>query len=152
MSRRPLLALAFTVLLGGCADTSTMFGGRWISRSVLDSGWIAGRPELAVGHYGPEVTGVAYFANAAGVVVGPCPCAFIDHQSVDLDAGTFRATTALPCDDSVWLWELTLETDEAEDRPLLVGTVSKTDGSGDSVDLTLELLDRFIPEDRQACE
>ncbi len=149
-----LLALALALsgaLVGGCEDVSRMFAGRWGSTNVLQSEWLSGRPELAVGHYGPEVTGVVYFANAAGVVVGPCRCAFLDHQSVDLAAERFRATTELDCDGSVWLWDLAVEVDDNDDL-FLVGTVETTDGTSRSLPLRLELIDRFVPEDRKACE
>lgn len=128
-----------------------MFAGRWASTDVLQSSWLSGRPELAVGHFGPEVTGVVYFANAAGVVTEPCPCAFLDHLSVDLDAERFRVTSELACDGSVWLWDLSIETD-VNDDVFLVGSVETTDGTERSLPLRLELIDRFIPEERRDCE
>lgn len=139
------------LLVAGCTDADRALTGRWVSEAPIASSWLVGKTELTIGHFGPELTGVAWFDDDDGVASRVCPCAFIDQLTLDLDAKHFTASTDF-CDGEKWLWDLTL--DESVDPPVLVGRVEVKDAEGlqPIEDIRLVLSDTFIPDDRKLCE
>ena len=136
---------------GACADASRMFTGVWRAETALESMWISGKPELAIGHFGPELTGVAHFRDADGLPDPTCLCAFIDQQDVDLDQRRFVATTTM-CDEpsTLLIWQLTLDDDGPD--PRLVGDVRRAgDETSTPIAVSFELDDEFVPDDRREC-
>lgn len=128
-----------------------MFTGMWESRAALDGGWITGRPELAIGHFGPELTGVVRFLDDEGLPTLACSCAFVDQQDVDLDARRFVATTTLCDGATLWVWELELDDGGAD--PELFGVVRRAQPEGDApVEVRFVLDEEFVPDDRRECE
>jgi len=152
-TRRLLLAVSLGValLVAGCTDADRALTGRWVSQEPIVSGWLVGKTELTIGHFGSELTGVAWFDDDDGVGSRVCPCAFIDQLTLDLTAKRFTASTDF-CDGAKWLWDLTL--DESVDPPVLVGRVEVKDSAGLAPieDLRLVLSDTFIPDDRKLCD
>lgn len=142
----------FGAPVAGCADASDLFTGRWAATSLVTSTWgfPTGLPELAIGHFGNEVAGVAWFLDDNGIPNGPAPCrcSFIDGQTVKPGDGRLIINTTF-CDGAIWQWRLQL--DDTSDGPVLRGQVLATDGSGDTVDIELERIDTFIPEQRKEC-
>lgn len=125
------LALALASQAPGCTDTSTIFSGRWESQDAPLDGLLHGVPVLALGHYGREVAGVAYFmaSAATGTLFDTaCPCAFVEYNTLNVDRGTLVFETQ--CDASAPLvrWSLTLTADAATGDPVLEGTVARSDG------------------------
>lgn len=145
-----VVLIALVSSAASCSDTNRAFTGRWVSAASLDSDWLVGRPELAIGHFGPEVTGVAWFLDEDGIENPICPCEFIDHRAVDLDRETLVVSTTF-CDGSLWLWRLALEEGDG-DEPALVGTVEVSGDATRVLDVRLELLSTFIPNERKRCE
>ncbi|MCB9734567.1 MAG: hypothetical protein H6745_18430 [Deltaproteobacteria bacterium] len=147
-----LVALALGLAGASCADASSLFTGRWAAQTLVTSTWAfpTGLPELAIGHFGNEVAGVAWFLDENGLASGPesCRCSFVDGQTVKPAQGRLVVNTTF-CDGAVWQWRL--ELDDSGDAPVLRGQVLATDGSGDSVDVELERIDTFIPEERKEC-
>jgi len=134
--------------LGACDDPSKMFEGRWESVDAVEgSTFLSGRPELSIGHYGRELTGVARFLDRNGLVGGGCACTFIEHQRIELELERFVAVTEY-CDGEVWIWEL--ERVEEEDVTLLEGTVVHARG-GEAAVVKLRLADEFVSEERREC-
>ncbi len=128
-----------------------MFTGMWEAEAPLDADWIGGRPELAIGHFGPELTGIVRFLDDEGLPTLSCECAFIDQQDVDLDARRFVATTTLCDAETLLIWELALD-DDGED-PRLVGEVRRAnDPDSAPAPVSLRLDDPFVPDDRRECE
>jgi len=154
-SRRAVARASVAVLLlslAACQDPSRMFTGRWEAMEVVTSDWLPdGLPELAIGHFGPELTGVVWYLDENGLLGGGdgCPCSFIDHRSVNLTTRVFTATTT-HCSGDVWIWRMERVDDEEE--LLLVGTVSDPSHTGREEVITLRLVDRFIPEERKRCD
>lgn len=125
-----------------------MFFGMWEAEaSAAPGGWFSGRPELAVGHYGTELTGVVRFLDDNALPTLPCRCAFLEHQRVDLAAASFVAISE-QCDDTLWIWDLALTED---DPPRLVGTVTRASDTSDEVAVSFRLLDTFVPDERREC-
>ena len=125
-----------------------MFFGLWEAEVELaEGGWIEGRPELSIGHFGTELTGVVRFLDGNGLPTLACRCVFIDHQRVDLDEARFVAVSE-QCDESLWIWELTLAD---EDPPRLFGSVTRADRTDDPVAVSFLLVDTFVPEERRQC-
>ena len=145
------LAWFFTVVLGltACADASRRFTGVWRAVEPLDSTWLTGRPELAIGHFGRELTGVVHFLDDNGLPSQSCPCAFLDQRGLDLDLGTF-VVTAEVCDAGIWAFEATLDENGAD--PALEVTVYRTDATSDRVTGRFVLEDVFVSDDRRECE
>lgn len=142
-----LAALALSA--PACADADRMFTGRWVAHAPLDSAWLVGRPELAIGHFGPEVTGVAWFLDDDGIASRICPCTFLDPLTVDLDGRSFAATTTF-CDGEVWIWRLTLDADA--DPQILEGSVEVAgDPTRAIAGVQLDLVDTFIPDEKKQC-
>lgn len=128
-----------------------MFGGMWESQVSLDAGWISGRPELAIGHFGSELTGIVRFLDDEGLPTQECPCAFIDQQDVDLAQRRFVATTTLCDDTTLWIWEL--ELDDAGADPRLEGVVRRASPDGAApVEVSFVLDEEFVPDDRRECD
>jgi len=145
-----LVALLFGGAAPGCSDASRMFTGRWVARAPLEETWLTGKPELAIGHFGPELTGVAYYFESLGAVPDPlCPCAFIDHKEVDLDRAELTATTERCGVGPTLIWFLELDED-GDGNPFLTGTVGPDDTQRAHIDL--DLVDAFVPEDLRVCE
>jgi len=133
----------------GCGDVSHMFGGIWKSETALSASFIDGRLELAIGHFGREMTGIVRFLDEDAIVELPdCSCAYLDQQDVDLDNQHFIATTTLCGDDPVILiWDLTY--DDAAADPRLVGEVRvANDDLTTPVAVSFRLADRFVPDDK----
>ncbi len=151
MLRSTVLVLAASVVLGSaCGDASHMFSGMWRSEEGVAAGWLEGQPELAIGHYGPELTGVVHYVDDAGIAL--CDCAFIEQLDVDLDGESFEATTDAPCGEGLLVWALTINDDGADRR--LVGTVHhRVDQvSSEPVAVSFVLDDTFVPHDKRVCE
>lgn len=135
---------------GGCQDPNKMFFGVWEAEEALpEGGWLEGRPELAIGHYGTELTGVVRYLDANRLPTLACRCAFLEDQRVELDNEHFIAVSEL-CDGPLLIWELTLD-DEA-DPPRLVGTVTRATQADEPLAVSLVLLDTFVAEERRECE
>jgi hypothetical protein len=150
VGQRTALVVAALCGVTGCADASRMFTGMWRAEAPLETAWISGRPELAIGHFGPELTGVVRFLDDDGFPTASCPCAFLDQQDVDLDARRFVATTELCDGDTRWIWQLTLDDDGAD--PRLVGDVRRAADEGTPpVAVSFRLDDEFVPDDRREC-
>ncbi|MCB9727582.1 MAG: hypothetical protein H6744_02680 [Deltaproteobacteria bacterium] len=132
-----------------CDQVNSMFAGLWRSTLPAASGPFAGAPELAIGHYGREIAGVAYFKIVQGgsEYVAECPCAFIENKRVDLDARTVDFATK--CDDLQLDWSLTLR--EEGTRRLLEGTVTRADGGPGSAEVQLERDDEFVRDEDKLC-
>jgi len=128
-----------------------MFTGMWKSVSALDGGWVSGRPELAIGHFGAELTGVVRFLDDEGLPPLACACAFIDQQDVELGRRRFVATTTLCDGTTLWVWELELDDDGAD--PRLFGVVRQVQPEGaDPVEVSFVLDEEFVPDDRRECD
>lgn len=140
--------LAVWAVTSGCQDPNRMFFGLWEAEVALPDGWVEGRPELAIGQYGTELTGVVRYLDDNGLPTLPCRCAFLDHQRVDLDDRRFVAVSE-QCDESLWIWELSLVDDE--DPPMLEGTVTRANQADESVSVRFVLVDRFVPGERRVC-
>lgn len=156
-SPRPVRGLLLGALVGGaialsgCNDADRALTGRWVSEEPIDSTWLVGKTELTLGHFGPELTGVAWFDDDDGVASRVCPCAFVDLLSLHLGAKHFTASTDF-CTGEKWLWDLTL--DESVDPPVLAGRVEVKDNPGMQPieGIRLILVDTFIPDDRKMCD
>lgn len=142
-------SLAVSLGLTACADASRRFTGVWRATESLDAAWLTGRPELAIGHFGRELTGVVHFLDDNGLPVSSCPCAFLDQRDLDLELGTF-VVTAEVCDAGVWAFEATLDEDGAD--PALEVSVYRTDASGERVSGRFVLEDVFVSDDRRECQ
>ena len=113
---------------GGCEDPNEMFTGRWASvlpESSAGTDPFDGAPLLAIGHYGREVAGVAYFHQVQGgsSLEPGCRCAFIDHRGVDLDrsrlefSSRFDVGELVGCSNPTRLdWSLTLQSSLTDDE------------------------------------
>lgn len=133
----------------GCLDRSTMFEGLWISVDDVELGWIDGQVELAIGHFGAELTGVVYFLESDGIQPdSDCGCRFIDNKSTNLDAQTFVATIT-DCDGEILGLMLALD-DSTGDETQLTGTLLDT-VTQTSVDVTFVQQDEFITDARKVC-
>lgn len=153
MTRGSIVSVVLIALISSaaaCSDLDRAFTGRWLALEPLDSDWLVGRPELAIGHFGPEVTGVAWFLDDDGIENPICPCEFIDHRAVDLGTESFVVSTTF-CDGSLWLWRLAL-VDGDGDEPVLEGTVEVSGDPTRVLDVRLERLSTFIPNERKRCE
>ncbi len=140
------LASAWVV---ACDDPSKMFEGRWESVGVVeDSEFLGGRPELSIGHYGRELTGVVRFLDRNGLVTGDCACAFIEQQRVELEFERFVAVTER-CNGDVWIWELERIVD-VDDLEFLEGTVVRAVG-GVGTSVRFRLADEFVSDERREC-
>jgi hypothetical protein len=147
--RGALLGGVIATVFQGCDDPDKMFEGRWESVTVVEgSSFLAGRPELSIGHYGRELTGVVRFLDRNGLATDGCACAFIEHQRVDLERERFVAITE-HCDGQAWIWELTRIEDD-DDTDVLEGTVVPAAG-GEPVFLSLRLVDEFVSDERREC-
>ncbi len=114
-----------------CTDTSTIFSGRWESEDAPLSGLVHGVPVLALGHYQSEIAGVAYFmaSSATGTLFdADCPCAFVEHNTLDVDRGTVVFETQCDPDAPLIRWSLTRDEDGATGEVFLEGTIARSDG------------------------
>jgi hypothetical protein len=150
--------LAVCTVLIGCEDPNEMFHGLWESTATSSEAPYEGAPLIALGHYGLEVTGVAYFHQAIGQskLVSDCPCAFVVHQGVDLDEKVVRFSTsfeAMPCEgDGTDLdWELVLGTDPLTEDKVFEGSVTSSDGSLAAFDVKLRRISRYISPAHRLC-
>jgi hypothetical protein len=140
-----IVICVFPVLgLVGCEDPNKMFEGKWESTSQYDAfeGQLRGVPHLAIGHFGLEVTGVAFFYKALGgsAPETECPCVFIDQQEAHrVDLANQELSFSTKCDAielsetaSITLdWHLRLiseDTLEEVEERYLTGTVRRADG------------------------
>lgn len=153
---RLALVAASVVTLAGCGDVSHMFGGMWKSEAALSASFITGRPELAIGHFGREMTGIVRFLDEDAIVEQECGCAYLDQQDVDLDNQHFIATTTLCAeadeDPVILIWDLTYDDGGAD--PRLFGEVRvANDDITTPVPVSFRLDDRFVPDDKHvACD
>jgi hypothetical protein len=133
-----------------CEDLNQMFTGLWRASAASPGGPVEGAPELAIGHFGREVAGVAYFKIVAGgsEFVSACPCAFIEHQQLDLGRRTVRFATQ--CDGGPRLdWRLELSIEGA--RRFLDGEVTRADGGPGSAQFRLERAEEFVRDAEKQC-
>lgn len=155
MTRTANLGLAAAVVslwlgTGGCQDPNRMFFGVWEAEEALPAGgWLEGRPELSVGHFGTELTGVVRYLDGNRLPTLPCRCGFLDDQRVELDNERFVAVSEL-CEGPLLIWDLVL--DEDADPPRLVGTVTRATQADDPLEVGFVLLDTFVAEERRECE
>ncbi len=129
-----------------------MFGGVWRAEAALEAGWISGRPELSIGHFGPEMTGIVRFLDADNLPTQACKCTFIDQADVDLPDQRFVVTTAL-CDTpaTLLIWELTLDEEGAD--PRLVGEIRRANDEATPPEVvSFRLDDRFVSDDLRECD
>ncbi|MEZ4265180.1 MAG: hypothetical protein R3F39_02290 [Myxococcota bacterium] len=152
--KRCVLAAALASLAwwpaAGCDELNQMFTGLWRATSVEADGLFEGSPELAIGHFGREVAGVAYFKIVQGgsQYVAECPCAFINHEQLDLDARTVRFSTT--CDGSLVLdWRLKLTSEGA--RRFLEGEVTRADGGPGTAVVRLERAEESVRDEEKQC-
>jgi hypothetical protein len=150
--------LCLVVLLGSqgaCENPNEVFSGEWGpvnetesgDESSLDLGAGLVWPQLHLGHYGQEVAGIVTFHNTplATAPALECPCAFVEHHRLNLDAQTLVFTTR--CDDLALDWVLEITRDDL-DRVFLKGTVHGGDGSSGPQNVRLErLADEVDPHD-----
>lgn len=152
-------ALLCTALaLGGCDNPNTMFHGTWVStvppyEDALQ-GQLEGAPVLAMGHFGQEVAGVLYFrVDAAGpLLAAECECAFVDHQSIDLDARSVVFSTTCYHGElsppEPLIWTLALQGGGFDADRVLSGTVRRLgDDKVEPVELLLQV-DFVLDEDK----
>lgn len=139
-------AFAAAALGAACTDASHMFSGRWEASEPLAETWIAGRPELDLGHFGPEITGVIHYKDDLGVLDLDPPCAFLEGDSVDTDRKVFVATTEH--DAATYIWTLT-RVDPDQGDPYLQGTVELE--SGAKVEVTFDFVDTFVSDELKVC-
>ncbi len=140
-----------------------MFEGVWVSEEApFDAlgGQLVGAPVLAVGHFGRNVTGVAYLRKfASGEYTDSCSCAYIEQRDidvVDLERQTVAFTTT--CEDpdpagdppETLVWQLTLSGDLVDEQ-LLVGTVRRADQSSAHVDITLGRVSTSVEATQKQC-
>lgn len=144
------VVLASVGVGAGCQDPNRMFTGVWEAVAPLeDADWIEGRPELAIGHFGTELTGVVRLLDDNGLPTLDCRCAFIDHQRIELAPRRFIATSEA-CDGAVWIWDLTLDTEG--EVPELEGTVTAANRPDMPLSYRARRVDTFIPDERRECE
>jgi hypothetical protein len=137
--------------LASCLDRNEMFTGTWAAvDTLIAEGFVVGRPELSLGHFGKALTGVARYLDSDGLAREDCPCAFVDYQLVDLEAQSFRATTT-QCDGATWIWSLTLVEGDAE-RLFLEGTIALASSDEAPVAIQLVRVDDFVTDDRKECD
>ena len=148
-ARHALIAASLTlgVCFGaGCQDPSTLFTGVWTAEAFDSEGLLPGVPRLAIGHYGPEATGVVYFHPAVGASerVALCPCAFLDARSANPDTGVLQLTTQVdPALCGAWSgpvaldWTFKLGSDPESGDVLLLAELRASDGSGAVSTVTL---------------
>lgn len=153
-SQRFLLALAVAASawwsLAGCDNLNEMFTGLWKATSVDAAGLFEGSPELAIGHFGREVAGVAYFKIVQGgsEYVVSCPCAFINHEQLDLGARTVQFATV--CDSGLGLdWRLTMSSEGS--RRFLDGEVTRADGGPGRAVVRLERTEDSVRDAEKQC-
>lgn len=143
----PFLVIAIAAItLSVCVNPNRMFTGRWISESTVSIGNFEGSVELGLGHYGPDLVGVARFYDTFGRPYTPCPCVIVESRGVRIGDGAFTAVSDR-CGAEVWLWSLTI--DLAPDPATLVGTVV-TD-QDQTVEVAFEQTDDFVEEAFRAC-
>lgn len=124
-----------------------MFTGRWQATEPLDETWLDGRPELHIGHFGPELTGVVRYFAALGVLPqSECECGWLEGDEVDLDHKSFVAR-GNHCGMPALVWDLELV--ESDDDIFLQGTVGPS--AEERVDITLVLLDNFVRDGDKLC-
>lgn len=151
----PLALVA--ILLGaaaapGCDDPNEVFTGRWESRLPPHEGLVEGAPVLALGHFGREVAGVAYFKKlepGGAAYDEDCPCAFVEHQGIDLDTPRVSFSTECLASGVVLDWDLEL-VEDGEDR-LLEGTVTSALGGDVAVAVSLEKTEDFVLAEDKEC-
>jgi hypothetical protein len=144
------LLLAVSLGASGCQDPNRMFFGVWEAEEALPEGsWLEGRPELSVGHFGTELTGVVRYLDDNRLPTLACLCGFLEDQRVVLDDERFVATSEL-CDGPLLIWDLRLDSDS--DPPRLEGTVTRATQTDDPLEVSFVLLDTFVAEERRECE
>ena len=150
--------LCLVVLLGSqgaCENPNEVFSGRWgpvnekgsVDESTLDLGAGTVWPQLHLGHYGQEVAGIVTFHNTSLVTdrALDCPCSFVEHRHLNLDAQTLVFTTR--CDEFALDWDLAITRDDLGGT-FLEGTVYGVDGTSELHTLRLErLADEVNPHD-----
>jgi hypothetical protein len=165
---RPILCLA--VLLGalvGCENPNEAFSGRWgpvvspesFEGSAVDLDWGQVWPQLHLGHYGQEVAGIVTFhkTELATDRASECPCAFVEHSSLNLDSQTLVVTTR--CPEASFDWDLAITRDEG-DGIFLKGWLtihdidrnSKHTGKSDKHTIRLERLADEVNAHDPSCE
>lgn len=154
-----LIALAAVVC--ACEDPNTIFHGKWVSQlapyEAALEGELDGAPIVAMGHYGQEVAGIVYFHvdQRGPLLEESCACAYIEHQTLDLDArkvvfSTECAEGAAP-DPRVLIWTLALEGSGFDEDRALHGTVRLGDGAPGQVDVSLLRQSAFVLEEDKQC-
>ncbi len=139
-------------LQGGCVDPNEMFSGRWESRLEPYSGLLEGAPVLALGHFGLEVAGVAYFKQQqpdGALYVEACPCSFIEHQDVDLEDARLAFSTS--CGGPAQTLDWDLERVEEGSEVVLQGALRAATGGGEAIGVELVLADEFLSEAEREC-
>ena len=152
-------ALALLVCVAwGCENPNEAFNGRWgppetgdAAESSIDLGLGPMWPELHLGHYGLEVAGVVTFhtSNLVTGTVPECECSFVQHQHLNLDAGSLVFTTH--CGSATADWALAIIRNE-DDQVFLEGTVERTDGTISIQEIRLERSLVFVDPFDPFCE
>jgi len=124
-----------------------MFTGRWVTSDAIQINEFVGTIELGLGHFGPDLVGVARLYDPLGRPYAPCPCAIVESRGVYIGAGAFTAVSD-NCGLSTWLWNLVI--DSQGDVSLLQGDIAS--GDVDDVPVVFEQVDAFVEESFKACE
>lgn len=130
-----------------CVNPNRMFTGRWISVSPIEITGFSGNVEIGIGHYGPDLVGVARFYDSLGRPYAPCACSIIESRGVRIGEGAFTAVSD-NCGESIWLWNLMIDLDSTP--ALLNGTIAADAGA--ELIVAFEQTDGFVEESFKACD
>lgn len=125
-----------------------MFTGRWVSLGAVELPGFAGTVELGLGHFGPDLVGVARGYDAAGLPEEACPCAIVEARSVRTGDGSFQAVIQR-CDGTSWFLGVVIDLDA--DPLRLEGTIAPGGGL-DPVPVTFEQLDASVDSGFRECD
>lgn len=145
---RTLQLIAVSFVLAACVNPNRMFTGRWVALDAVELPGFSGTVELALGHFGPDLVGVARGYDAAGLPEEGCPCAIVEARSVRIGDGSFQAVVQR-CDGSTWLLSLVIDLDA--DPLILAGTVTPG-GAALGVPVTFEQLDASVDSGFRECD
>lgn len=107
-----------------------------------------GTIELGMGHFGPDLVGVARGYDLGGLPEAACACSIVEARSVRTGEGSFVAVVQR-CDDSTWLLALSIDLDA--DPLRLVGTLTPS-GAAEPLSVVFEQLDESVDNAFRECD
>lgn len=137
--------------LSGCDNLNERFTGLWLIADENEAAppWLSEGVILALGHYGPDLTGVVHFRDLNGLRLSTCACTFFESSRVDASSGRLSGYSKGCNPDETVIWQLSIE--DEEEPAYLQASVSLASSPQARTTFRLIRSQEFVATEWRAC-